>query len=142
MTRGILTAAVCVLAASAFADDKADGLAKLKGTWVAESRTFDDKAEAKADLNGLTLTIDADGFSTADKDGKTLLKGKLATPAATHVDITVAGPDGKDAVIPALYKLDGDTLTTAVPQAGGGRPTEFKAEKGSGVRVTVYQRKK
>jgi len=135
--------AAFALAVPAIADDKADGLAKLKGVWVAETRTFDGKVEAKADLNGLKVTIDGDKFTFTDKDGKTVLAGKLTvdTSAKPHaVDVTIPGKDGKDSLLKGIFELDGDTLKTAMPQTPGDRPTEFKAEKGSVVRMTVYKR--
>lgn len=133
----------CFLTVPAIADDKTDGLAKLKGVWVAESRTFDGKVEEKADLNGLKLTIDDDKFTFTDKDGKTVLAGKLTVdPSAkpNAVDVIVPGKDGKDTLLKGIFELDGNTLKTAMPQTPGDRPTEFKAEKGSTTRVTVYKR--
>jgi uncharacterized protein (TIGR03067 family) len=144
MTRVFQLAALAAsLAVPASADDKSDGLAKLKGVWVAESRTFDGKVEAKADLNGLTLTIDGDKFTFTDKEGKTVAAGKLSADATAKpkaVDVAMPGKDGKEMVLKGIYEVDDGTLKTAMPQTPGDRPTEFKAEKGSPVRVTVYKR--
>jgi uncharacterized protein (TIGR03067 family) len=137
-----------VLAASALAardDTAANDLNKLAGTWVAESRESEGRVEANADLKGLRLVVAGDKFTLKLDDGRVVLAGTLAVgPAGTPkaVDVKVAGPDGKEVVIPAIYELDGDTLRTAVPQTGGGRPKEFSAKAGSDVRVTVYKRGK
>lgn len=145
MNRASLFSALvaCIMTGPAIADDKADGLTKLKGVWVAESRTFDGKVEEKTDLNGLKLTIDGDKFTFTDKDDKTVLAGKLSVDSSAKpnaVDVVVPGKDGKDTLLKGIYELDGNTLKTAMPQAPGDRPTEFKAEKGSTTRVTVYKR--
>lgn len=125
-------------------DEKAKGgLSKLGGTWVAQSREYEGKVEAKADLNGLTLVVSGDKFTMKDGDGKVLLKGTLVADATTtpkSVDAKVAGADGKEVVFKAIYELDGDTLKTAVPQSGGDRPKDFTAKAGSNVRVSVYKR--
>jgi uncharacterized protein (TIGR03067 family) len=39
-------------------------------------------------------------------------------------------PDGKE--IKGIYKLDGDTLTSCVAEAGKDRPAEFVSKPGSG----------
>jgi uncharacterized protein (TIGR03067 family) len=131
---------------SAAGDDKPmDELRRFKGTWVAKSRTYDGKVESEGDLKGLTLTIDGDRFVITGEGGRVLLKGTIAVdPTATpkRVNVKMAGPDGQEKVSPAIYELKGDTLKTAFPLSGGDRPKDFSAEKGSGARVTVYQRVK
>jgi uncharacterized protein (TIGR03067 family) len=118
-------------------------LSKLGGTWVAQSREYEGKVEAKADLKGLTLVISGNRFTVKDGEGKVQLEGTLVVDAAATpkaVDVKVAGKDGKEVIYKSIYELDGDTLKTAVTQAGGDRPKGFTTKAGSNVRVTVYKR--
>jgi uncharacterized protein (TIGR03067 family) len=131
-------------AVTAAGDEKAkQALSKLGGTWVAQSREYEGKVESKSDLKGLTLVISGDKFAFTSDGGKPGLKGRLAVDPTTNpkgVDVIVTDKEGKESVIRGIYELDGDTLRSAVPQTGGGRPKGFTAKAGSNVRVTVYKR--
>jgi uncharacterized protein (TIGR00369 family)/uncharacterized protein (TIGR03067 family) len=115
-------------------------LSALSGVWIAESRRYEGKIEGQAELRGLRLIVSGDRFALSYADGTVELEGTLAVdPAGDRraVDVRVAG---REAAVPAIYELAGETLTTAFPLAGGGRPKDFTAAPGSGVRVTVYRR--
>ena len=49
-------------------------------------------------------------------------------------------PDAKE--IKGIYKLDGDTLTSCVAEAGKDRPSEFASKPGSGHTLRVFKRGK
>jgi uncharacterized protein (TIGR03067 family) len=140
----LMSLVVGTVVAVAGARDEAKPLGDLGGTWIAESREFDGKTETKDDLKGLKLVVTGEKFVMRNGDGQTVLEGTLTAAGGTPkgVDAKVKGKDGKEMVIPAIYEVNGDTLRTAVPQGDGGRPKEFTAKVGSGVRVTVYKRSK
>lgn len=142
----IALASVAVPAVLVAQDEKSkDGLKNLNGTWVAQSREYEGKVESRDDLKGLTLEISGDSFAFTSEGGQAGLKGTLAVNSSAtpkSVDVIVAGKDGKETVIRAIYELDGDTLRTAVMQSGDDRPKDFTAKAGSNVRVTVYIRSK
>jgi uncharacterized protein (TIGR03067 family) len=139
--------AIAVIASmSAAQDDKPAGdLRRLKGRWVAETREYQGKVEKKSELNGLTLVFDAEKFVITTEGDRVMLKGTITvdpTVSPKAIDVKVAGRDGKESVVPAIYELSGDKLKTAFPLEGTDQPSDFTTRAESKVRVTVYRRAK
>lgn len=111
----------------------------IEGTWIIESVKIDGKDNEE--IKGEKLIF---------KDGKFTKKGKNTDAEGTYkldpaakpktLDVT---PEGKDQVVAAIYKLDGDKMTICtVPNPGGARPTEFNSKEGSGVMLLELKREK
>jgi uncharacterized protein (TIGR03067 family) len=122
-----------------------EGAAKLmQGEWVFTAQT-DDGVEVPANLlKPLRLTIDGDTFAVR-AEGRVLQEGTGTfddTKTPKEFDGTVTGGGGKGQKWLGIYKIDGDTVTICVDPSGKKRPTEFKAEKGSGYFLNVHTRVK
>jgi uncharacterized protein (TIGR03067 family) len=131
-----------------------DELKKLEGKWAQVSVEADGKTlRDKADAAKVVLVISGDKWTeiaVADSRNSEPSKFKI-NPAKTpkEIDIMMEFEKGKLETVPGIYKLDGDTLTTAAPFPFDGdftnigkRPTEFKTKKGDGFVVIVYNRVK
>jgi uncharacterized protein (TIGR03067 family) len=130
------------LTATARGDDKAD-LKALVGKWKLE----------KAKLNGMDIT---EQFKTLDfeipAEGKYTLKlggqpdeGTLtvdSTKTPKHMEIKGTGGPNKGKTIPAIYKLDGDTLVVCYNLGGGERPAAFESKPDTKVFLATYKREK
>jgi uncharacterized protein (TIGR03067 family) len=122
-----------------------EGDAKLlQGEWVFTAQT-DDGVEVPANLlKPLRLTIDGDTFAVR-AEGQVLQEGTAtfdSTPSPKAFDVAVTGGGNKGSKWLGIYKVDGDTVTICVDPSGKKRPTEFKAEKGSGFFLNVHTRVK
>ena len=81
-------------------------------------------------------------FPLEGKMGKDAVKGTLKVlPAKTprRMDLVITTPDGKEIAIPAIYKLEGDTLT--ICEAPGRRPADFSGGR-DGERLLILKRAK
>ncbi|RUL83968.1 hypothetical protein [Tautonia sociabilis] len=123
------------------ADDPADALAPLQGSWRAEAGPTGEVI--------VTLTINGDRFEqvVATAPGvEFTFRGRLLADDSSdpgRLDwIEVVGPDGEaipDA--PARYRLDGDTLTVCTAAPGGGLPDTLAAGRGRYPSLRVYHRR-
>lgn len=111
----------------------------IEGTWIVVSAIADGKENEEIKNDKLIF-----------KDGKLTIKGEKKEEQATYkldpaakpknLDVT---PEGKDEIVAAIYKLDGDKLIVcAVPVPGGKRPTEFSGKEGSGQLLVELKREK
>lgn len=126
-----------VLALTVTADSPAAALQPFQGTWQAVSVEEDGKVErAQIDTR---FVVKEDKF-TMLVDGKDVFRGVLAANSKTN-QLDCRRAVGDVVLLPALYMLDGDTLTVCT-SGDDDRPKDFKASRGSGNRVAVYQRKK
>lgn len=115
------------------AEDKKPDADRFVGVWKF--------AKARGDGEDAPPHIMADLRLVFDKDGKMKLlnsKGEEAgeyklDPAKKQIDLMLVKGDKKDAVA-GIYKLEGQRMTLCFTEKNkdGKRPTEFKAEKGSG----------
>jgi uncharacterized protein (TIGR03067 family) len=134
-----------VLAIPAMADEKSDAEFKsLTGKWEI----------TKSELGGMDVTehlkamkfeIMAGGKYVAElgkeKDEGAFTIDLAKTPKA--MDIKATGGPGKDKLIKAIYKLDGDDLVVCYDLSDDSeRPTKFETKPKSMQLLTTYKRKK
>lgn len=117
----------------------------MQGDWAFTSQTAEGVETPASLLKTLRLTIDGDTFRVT-VGGEVVESGTATfdasqTPKTLDVTIT-SGATGKGTKWLAIYKIDGDTVTLCFDPAGKKRPTEFKAEKGSGFFLNVHTRVK
>jgi hypothetical protein len=70
----------------------------------------------------------------------TLWGSPVNRPPPAPNESTDTLPDGK--TIKGIYKIDENTLTSSVAQAGKARPTEFASKPGTGRTLRVFKRAK
>jgi uncharacterized protein (TIGR03067 family) len=130
------------LTASARGDDKAD-LKALVGKWKLEKAEVGGK-DMLTVLKDLELEIQADAKyvlklgGQPDEGSFTVDSGK--TPKQMEIKGT-SGPN-KGKTIPAIYKIDGDTVTICYQLGGGDRPTAFESKPDTKLFLAVYKREK
>lgn len=122
-----------------------EGDAKLlQGEWVFAAQEGDGEQVPANLLLPLRLTIEGDTFAVRAQ-GQVLQEGTATYDAAKSpkaVDVAVTGGSDKGTRWLGIYKIDGDTVTLCFDPTGKKRPTEFKAEKGSGLFLNVHTRVK
>lgn len=111
MRTAILAATAMAAATAGARDDPAkDELRKFKGTWIAETREYEGQVEKKPELKGLRLVVEDDKFVLPVEGGQVMLKGSITVTPSTKpkaMDVKVAGKDGKEVVVPAIYEMGG-----------------------------------
>jgi uncharacterized protein (TIGR03067 family) len=144
----------CVLLAADPKPEDAEGKerAKLVGKWEVASFVIDGQKLPAKITKTMRATFTEKVFQT-----EFLGKGESPNPyrldpskGPKHMDLndTVA-EKGKDNIIPAIYSLDGDSLTLCFPhqfkdgkRAPLKRPAKFDASEGTGNLLIVFKRAK
>ena len=124
------------------ANDETDKeLEKLQGTWILVSVETKGQALPKDKIVQNTLVISGQRFIP-------MSGGKVLREATFKIDVTKnpkwidqisQDKDGKSAVRPGLYELNGETLRLAFDRE---RPMELKTTTDSNLNITVYEREK
>jgi uncharacterized protein (TIGR03067 family) len=128
------------------ADDQAikDELARHQGRWVASTSVYDGQEAPAEIVRSITRTVE-DDHVVWHRDGKSFAGTRIELdPSRDPKAIDVIPDGGKDRGerVPGIYKLEDDRLTICMAAPGRPRPTEFKAEKGSGCTLRTFIRAK
>ncbi len=123
------------------ADAPKDDLAKLQGKWSATVGPNKD-IPIVFEIKDRTVTL----IVTIEGEDRTIT-GELKideTKSPKHLDwLKFTTPDGQELDDNlAIYKIDGDELTTCSGGPGNERPTEFKEGEGGPPNLTVLKRVK
>jgi uncharacterized protein (TIGR03067 family) len=130
----------------ALADDEAvkAELAQHQGTWRASTSVYDGQDAPAEVVRSITRTVEKDHV-VWKRDGKSFAGTRIELdPSRDPKAIDVIPDGGKDRGerVPGIYKLEKDTLTICMAAPGQPRPSEFKAEKGSGRTLRTFVREK
>lgn len=148
MKMGLMALVAMAASATTFAaqdDDQAKkDLKALAGTWEYVSQVADGKEVPKEKLEGIQLTITAEGKWTLKKDDVVILEGtgKLdpsKKPRAADWTITTEGAL-KDKVAHGIYDVTKDTWKHCF--AMDKRPEKFESKEGSKITNAVLKRVK
>ena len=122
-------------------DDQADSKA-LQGTWLPASAELAGKPFPEQFRKSLKLNIKDDRYTVMaeQKDEGTLKLDAGKTPRTMEIQGTEGPNKGK--TIPAIYKIDGDSLTICYNLSGKDYPTEFKSKPGTKLFLVEYKREK
>ena len=139
---------LALVAPAAAADDKADKAKAdeykaLKSGWKIEKATLAGN-DAMGILKDLDFTIHDDGKYTA-KHGEQKDEGAFTVDLATtpkSMVIKPTGGPGKDKVLKAIYKLDGDSLVICYDMDGKETPKKFESTAENKFLLVEYKRKK
>ena len=137
----LLAVGLLVAAGRPKADDAAEELKKLGGTWTLVSEVADGEERAADYLNKIKWIINADGTWKVLEDGKDKYRGKLTVDPAKKpktIDSTLAG-DQEGTVVRSIYELKGDSLKHCFA-VGKDRPKAFESKSGSGYTNSVFKR--
>ena len=108
------------------------------GEWIAESAV--EKGRPRKPPLGTTWAFTADAKSVLTLGGRDPAEGTYKIDAGkspAEMDVS-AGPTGNP--LKAIFKVEGDTLTVALIDGGGDRPTAFESPAGSRVILMVLKR--
>jgi uncharacterized protein (TIGR03067 family) len=142
--RPYLIAALLVLSTTGLAPaDAPKDKDTLDGTWIPAKGELGGKPFPDEILKVITLVIKGDDYHLTL--GTQVDKGTCKVMPGTKpksMDITgVEGPN-KGKTFPAIYKLEGDSLTICYELGGGtARPAEFKTTEGTKTFLVEYKRK-
>jgi uncharacterized protein (TIGR03067 family) len=137
---------ILVLAAPGRADD-GDGKApkELEGLWLVVGIESDGRAAAGDDVKDMRWSIQGSEIRVRDPDGTmskmtfTLNSGK----APKEIDVTAQDGPQKGKTVLGIYELKDGRLRICLRDweaARKGRPTEFGAQKGSGLGLITLER--
>jgi uncharacterized protein (TIGR03067 family) len=119
-------------------DPPKKGPPSLVGEWVAERAV--EKGRPRNPPPGTTWRFTADGKSVLTLGGRDPAEGTYKADAGkspAELDVS-AGPTGKP--LKAIYTVEGDSLTVALVDGAGDRPTMFESPAGSKVILMVLKR--
>lgn len=138
----ISTAILMLAAISPSADDDAK---TFQGKWTFTSVQVNGEKVADADLGGLELSVEDDGYKHT-KAGIVLLAGKFQffpDKSPKEVDLTITEGEHKGKTRRGIYKFEGETVTFCVAEPDSKvRPTEFTSEQGSDRTLAVLKKVK
>ena len=139
-------AAVVMLAPCARADDTPakKEAEKLQGSWRLVKQQEDGKELSAAEIKGTILVVNQRSVSFLDK-GKLALAMRFSitdvTPDVVRAEfVWLSAGENKGKASLGIWKIEGDTLRTAIGYIGEPRPTEFPSKEGSKWTYSVWKR--
>jgi len=142
MNRALLFVPFFFLAAEP-ADEAKKDLEKLQGEWVMAALEVNGQPVPETKIQGTTLTVKGDKYTTHVKDTKHEVTIKL-DPSQKPRAIDMIFPDGTNLpkIGKGIYKMDADTFVICRAQStDGARPTDFATTPNTGYFVVTWKRK-
>jgi uncharacterized protein (TIGR03067 family) len=137
MRRYLLVLGIIALAGLAKSQEGEGG--SLRGAW--EVTRF---GEGPAPQGKLAVTF-SDGKAAWSLDGRVFVEHAVTLDPGRNpraIDLSLTDNSGKIATQQGIYRIDGDSVTVCMMTGPGRRPTEFKADKGTGNSLIVLKRHK
>jgi uncharacterized protein (TIGR03067 family) len=140
----IPTVVVLALSGRSAADDPAakKDTKQATGDWQLVDGELGGKKFPSDVVKGIKLSLTGDKYvvTAENRDEGTVKYIPNTSPAAMEI----TGTDGpnKGKTFPAIYKLEGDTLTICYDLSGKARPTEFKSKPGTLLFLATYNKAK
>lgn len=142
MAKYLLGAAALWMGTAVSAVDKDAARAEVKnleGTWQLVSAVKDGKTTPEDIVKKIRVVIKGGKHSVHFGDEVAVKEIPFAVDPTRNPKTTVDTlPGGKE--IKGIYKLEGNTLTSCVAEAGKDRPSEFVSRPGSGHTLRVFKR--
>ena len=137
---------VIVRGTPALGDDKAvqAELKKQQGTWTATSSIYEGQAFPAELARTIQRIVEGDHV-VWKRNGKSFAGTKIVLDPASKpkaIDVIPDGGPNRDKCVLGIYKIEGHKLTICMASPDKPRPTEFKAEKGSGWTLRTFIREK
>jgi uncharacterized protein (TIGR03067 family) len=131
---------------SALADDQAvkNELERHQGTWKATSSIYDGTEGPAEIVRSITRVVEKDHV-VWQRDGRSFAGTRIELDPSRDpkaIDVIPDGGQYRGERVLGIYKLERDRLTICMAAPGKPRPTEFKAEKGSGCILRAFTREK
>lgn len=125
-------------------DDKGgtDELKRHQGIWVATSSAFDGQKAPAEVVRSIKRIVRGDHV-VWERNGKRFAGTRVVLDPAKEpktIDVIPDGGRNRGERILGIYTLDREILTICMAAPGQARPTEFKAEKGSGCTLQKFTR--
>ena len=134
------TALLALLILPAQLDDADDPLGPLQGTWLTETGpTGDVRIRLEVDGERFEETVETSPRSTFTFRGTVRVDGEGDEGRLDWIDVRGPGDERRDDA-PALFRLDGETLTICSAAPGGDRPEGFEAGRGRYPSLRTYRR--
>ena len=115
---------------------------RVQGLWQYTSLRENGKDATQAELKDRTFVFSGDVFVI--RQGEQFLQGGNQsldpTKSPKTANFSIAEGPGKGTILLGIYESDGDTFRLSFDPEGQKRPTEFKADAGSGLSFAVFKR--